>query len=151
VAPVAASAGPTAASASSSSKKSAKKAAKSAKKQAKQQPQQPSSTDGAMSASHADFQSRARDWAATVLDLALRHEALRSAVLEGWRLLRWLEVRGLLLIHVPMLTVPWRFVSATYCMQETSQGMANVGVRVFVSSVYVVYVSSTCWDNALRS
>jgi hypothetical protein len=84
--------------AASSSKKSAKKAAKSAKKQAKQQPRPPSVGAGAMtSGTPAYLGGWALEWAPVVLDLARRHEVLRAAVLDGWQLLRWLEVRGLLL------------------------------------------------------
>jgi hypothetical protein len=83
--------------AATSSKKSAKKAAKSAKKQAKQQPQPPSVGAGAvMSGTPTFFLGWTLEWAAVVLGLARGHAVLRAAVLDGWQLLRWLEVRGLL-------------------------------------------------------
>jgi hypothetical protein len=89
----------TAPAAASSSKKSSKKAAKSAKKQAKQQPQPPLVGAGAMmSGTPSFFLCWTLEWAAVVLGLARRHEVLRAAVLDGWQLLRWLEVSGLLLL-----------------------------------------------------
>jgi hypothetical protein len=85
-------------SATSSSKKSSKKAAKSTKKAAKQ-PLSASSIDtAAMTCAQIRFQNTTRAWAAIVLSLSLRgHDVLKAAVLDSWRLLDWLEVRGLLL------------------------------------------------------
>jgi hypothetical protein len=91
----------TAPAAASSSKKSSKKAAKSAKKQAKQQPNQPSSVASTLvtlPSTPATFRGKALEWAATVVGLALCQEEMLAAVLDGWQLLDWLEVRGLLLM-----------------------------------------------------
>jgi hypothetical protein len=86
-------AGPSAAPALSfpASKKAAKKAAQRARKQAKQQQQQ---LGGMMDAAALEVHLfRAQRWAVMVFSFALRHSELRAALLEGWQLLDWLEVR----------------------------------------------------------
>jgi hypothetical protein len=74
----------------SSSKKSAKKAAKSAKMQARQQPDATQVARAAVAV--LGLQAATLSWAHMVLQCAVQHTAVRSALLVGWQLLDLLQV-----------------------------------------------------------